>query len=106
MFRTIVKHTRPNTSVEFFNPKNSSLVSDETRLHIRNNYIVTGKIVHSEEVISEDGLSMTITAIFQNEATYNEWMNDTIITEQLRGVGNSYREANGISSVIESEETI
>lgn len=106
MFRTIVKHTRPTTSVEFFNPQTSNLVSSETRLYIRDTYVLTGKIANSEQVVSEDGLTMTITSVFQDEATYNEWMNDTIIADQLRGVGATYREANNITSVIESAETI
>jgi hypothetical protein len=106
MYRVIAKHTRPNTSVEFFNPKTSTLISDELKNYIGKNYMVTGKLVHSEETISENGLDLNLTAIYQDEATYNEFRNDTTIVEQLYAVGAAYREANGITYVIVSEESI
>jgi hypothetical protein len=106
MYRVITKHTRPNQTVDFFSPKTSTLVSEETRLHIRDNYIVTGKIVHSEDSLSENGLELTITAIYQDEATYNEWKNDTIIINGMYNIGLAFRETNGITSVNISAETI
>jgi hypothetical protein len=106
MYRVITKHTRPNQTVDFFSPKTSTLVSDETRQYIRNNYVVTGKIVHSEDSLSENGLELSIAAIYQDEATYNEWRNDTTITEGVYAIGTAYREANGIASVIVSAEEI
>ena len=106
MYRVIAKHTRPSTGVEFFNHKTSPLISPETGAYIRENYIITGKIVHSEESLSENGLELTVTSIYQDEATYNEWKNDSTIAEQFYAVSNSYREANGIISVIESAESV
>jgi hypothetical protein len=106
MYRVITKHTRQSQTVDFFSPKTSTLVSDETRAHIRNNYVITGKIVNSEDSLSENGLELTIEAIYQDEATYNEWRNDTTITEGIYAIGTAYREANGITSVIISAEAI
>ena len=106
MYRVITKHTRPNTSVEFFNPKTSTLVTDEVKNYIGKNYIVTGKLVHSEETLSENGLDLNLTAIYQDEASCNEFKNDTTIIEQFFAIGTAYREANGITSVIESAESI
>jgi hypothetical protein len=106
MYRVITKHTRPNQNVEFFSPKTSTLVSDETRTYIRNNYVVSGKIIHNEDSLSENGLELTITAIYQDEASYNEWRNDTTIIEGVYNIGTAYREANGIASTVLSAETI
>lgn len=106
MYRVIIKHTRPNQTVDFFSPKTSTLVSNETRAYIRNNFVTTGKIVHSEDSLSENGLDLTITAIYLDEATYNEWRNDTTITEGVYNIGLAYREANGIVSTVLSAETI
>ena len=106
MYRVIIKHTRPSQSVEFFNPKTSTLVSDETRAHIRNNYVVTGKIVNSEESISPDGLDLTIAVVYQDEATYDAWKSDTVIVEGVYNIGVAHRESNGITSVVISAEAI
>jgi hypothetical protein len=106
MYRVITKHIRPNQAVDFFSPKTSTLVSDETRTYIRNNYVDSGKIVHSEDSLSENGLELTITAVYQDEAAYNEWRNDTTITEGVYNIGLGYREANGITSTTLSAETI
>jgi hypothetical protein len=106
MYRVTIKHTRPNQTVDFFSPKTSTLVSDETRAYIRNNYVVTGKIVHSEDSMSENGLELTIAATYQDEATYNEWKNDTVITQGVYNIGTAYREANGIASELISAEEI
>jgi hypothetical protein len=106
MYRVITKHTRPSTSVEFFNPKTSTLVSDETKLYIRDNFILTGKIIHSEESLSEDGLEMTIMVIYPDEASFNEWKDDAIIDEKIYQVASEYSKENGITSGIVVKEEI
>lgn len=106
MYRVIITHTRPNTSVEFFNPKTSTLLTDATKIHIMNNYITPGKLIHSEESVSEDGLVHTLTATYQSEEVYQAWRTDPIINNDFFGVGEKYSEDNGIVAAVISMETI
>jgi hypothetical protein len=59
MYLVITKHTRPDVTVEFYNFKESTQISAETREHFVNTYVLTGKIVHTAWERSEDELSTT-----------------------------------------------
>lgn len=106
MYRVVIKHTRPNTNVDFFNPKTSPLITAEAKMYIRDTYMLTGKIIHTEDALSEDGLTLTLTSMYPDEATYNQWKSDTFVNENIYEIGRQYREANGIVAVIESAEEI
>lgn len=106
MFRTVIKHTRADTSVPFFNPKNSALVPSFVNGYISENFIKTGKLVNTESQISADGLEIVFTTTWVNQNAYLEWKNDATIKNYLLAAGAQYREENNMQSVILAEEEI
>jgi glucokinase len=58
--------------------------SEETVMYTFTNYILTGKMVSQESVVSDDGLARTYSVIFSSEAALNEYLEDKFIDENHR----------------------
>lgn len=100
MFKTVYQITRPSTEVEFFNMRDSLLISENSKDHLQNSYIITGKIVSFVNELSEDTLSMSSTTIWDSKNSYNEFNSDPIIVEGVINVREQYRTSNGIEAVL------
>ena len=92
MFKIIKKQIRPNTSVDFYVPKNSELLQ-----WLSTNYFQTGKMWPPEVSISEDGLEMSITIHFLSEEVAREWKYNPYVIENLHTPQEAYCAANGIN---------
>ena len=102
--RTIVQ-TRPNTSVQFVNimSADQTLVSQEVKSYITDNYITTNKVSFENGVVSEDGLTFTIVKMWANQEAINEYYADPYIVENLISIRIGFLATNSISSIINDE---
>lgn len=93
-------HTRPNLEVEFFHPKEAT--TPEFKNYFIETYIGTGKSILIEHSVSEDGLAMTSTSIWDNEASFTQFSNDPNANELIT-TATAYNTANGIIETITVE---
>ena len=105
MFKITRKQTRPNSSVQFWQGQNSPTMTDEFRNYFYESYVLTGKFISATPVISEDGLELTTTTIWNSESDYNESQNDPICIEGMLNKSTAHKEATGISTEITIRET-
>jgi hypothetical protein len=93
-----ISYTRPNTSVDW----GPNIKSTELSEYYQNNYIATGMLVAESVNISDDGLTLTRSNIW-NDSTPQvtgleimlQYKSDTIIQSWLTE-RNAYNQANGI----------
>ena len=95
MYKTIRQQIRPNTDVEFYSPENSSNITQDMKRYLFFTYVSTGKQLDVEKTISEDGLTQTITILWDSEESNNEYMIDPI-TEIIKADSDAYRKEKGI----------
>ena len=81
---------RPSTSVDFY--KSSS----EFNSHLTATYITTGKLSQNKTV-SPDGLKMTVTMIWGDQASFAEYEADPVCAAHFTA-RNDYNTANGITA--------
>lgn len=91
MFKIVKKQIRPNTSVDFYVPSNPELLE-----WLSVNYFQNNKMQISETVVSENGLELTTTVLFQSEDVAREWKYNTYVAEHLHTPMETYCSANGI----------
>ena len=102
----ITKYTRPNTGVDWYthaDSSSSSPMSDADVAYVQSNYVDNGKRTSSTKAISDDGLELTKTFVFRDNAAYFEYMSDTRVkpnnVEQIE-----YNLTNNIDLVTRSSE--
>ena len=89
-WRRVQVRTKPNANTAY------EAYSDEGNAYIRTNYDDTGKRLSLSVTESDDGLVVTYTAIYRDEAAKNEMLSDsTISAESTRR--NTINAANGIT---------
>ena len=98
MFQTVRQQIRPNTSVEFYSPDQSPNITREILRYQFINYIKNGKQIDVTKSISEDGLTQTITVLWDSQASQEEYTNDLTIKAIFED-GEAYRVANGIELI-------
>ena len=105
MIKRTITQTRPNTSVQFVNimSNDQTLVSEEVKSYITDNYITTNKVSFENGVISEDGLTLTIVKMWANQEAINEYYADPYIIENLISVRVGFLATNSVSSTINDE---
>lgn len=91
MFKVIKKQIRPNTSVDFYVPSNPELLE-----WLYTNYFQPGKMLVPESSVSENGLELTTTVLFQSEEIAREWKYNSYVVEHLHTPNEAYCAANGI----------
>lgn len=101
MFKITRKQKRNDQSIAFFDPKNS--MSEEVRNHIQQNYILTGKLLLSEDELSQDGLTLTTVIFWDSESSAREFGNDPVVSENLFKSGKSFTSDNNIELSITEE---
>ncbi len=108
MIKRTITQTRLNTSVPFVNimASDQTLVSEEVKSYIIDNYVTTGKVSFGEAVVSEDGLTLTIIKIWANQAAIDEYYADPYIIENLLSVRGAVFATNSMSSTVNDEVMI
>jgi hypothetical protein len=101
MWQIVRKQVRPNTNVEFYDPTTSSTLDRNILRYFFQNYIVTGKHIDVTKTLSEDGLTQTITVLWESQEAETEFTNDPM-TAIMFDDGQNYRTANNISLEIVS----
>lgn len=96
MYKITGTQTRPNTQTNFLTSA-SEIIGSAVYAYIRENYIVTGKIISHEVTTSEDQLTMTSVRLWATESNFDEFMADTYIIDNLINPGNVYMDANNIT---------
>jgi hypothetical protein len=94
MSYTIVDiYTRPSTDVAFFDNWSS------IQSYVNTTYIATGKLLSTEIGFNEDQLVRTITRIFVDQAAFDQYHTDPVITASISGVA-EYNQTNGITHTL------
>ena len=105
MFKVIRKQTRPNTSVEFWQGANDPAMTDEFRNYFYETYVLTGKFISASPAVSENGLELTNTLIWNSQADFDECKNDPVCQEGLFAKA-AQSAANGVITVEVTSEVI
>jgi|OM-RGC.v1.030372741 hypothetical protein len=71
----IVTYLRPNIDTSFYPDVLKSIVAD----HVRDSYIATGKLISRTSVLSPDGLTKTVTLVFDNQISLDDYLLDEVI---------------------------
>ena len=103
-----LKHTRPNTDVAFYSHAEAQsghdFSSSDLAYHV-STYKDTGKFISRISSFSEDGLEVTRTLIWKDEATKNEYVQDSRMAAFLIA-HEEYNTLNNITKVkLQDEET-
>ena len=105
MFQVIKKQSRPSLSVDFYLPSTSATMSLTDKRRFYEKYVLTGKHINVAVEVSPDGLTQTLTAIWDSEESANEFLNDpemvTFINDQ-----NAYQNTAGVSITLVSKQNI
>lgn len=96
MWQVVRKQVRPSTSVEFYDPTTSVTLDKNILKYFFQQYIMPGKHIDVTKTVSEDGLTQTITVLWESETAEAEFANDPQ-TVALYDDGQNYRTTNGIS---------
>ena len=98
-WKIVQVRTKPNADTDY------EAYSDEVNAYIKTNYDDTGKRLSISVTESEDGLVLTYTAIYRDEAARNEIVSDpTIAAETIRR--NNINAANGITREVTVDEEV
>jgi hypothetical protein len=101
MWQVVRKQIRPDTSIDFFLSEQHT--SPETKQYLYSTYVTTGKQLMMVKEMSDDGLTLTVTQIWQSNEDHIECKNDPvsiIIKEEF----DAYIQSNGIVfEIIETE---
>jgi len=97
-WKKVIVRTKPNADVSF------EETSDSVKAYAKTNYMDTGKF-SSNVTTSDDGLVITYTNIFTDEASKNEYESDSTIADEANR-RNTINENNGITKEITVNEEI
>tara|TARA_B100001778_G_scaffold268015_1_gene229349 strand:- start:736 stop:1035 length:300 start_codon:yes stop_codon:yes gene_type:complete len=97
-WKKVIVRTIPNTETPF------EQMSDSVKAYAKTNYIDTGKF-SSNITTSDDGLVITYTNIFPDEASKNEYESDSTIANEANR-RNTINENNGITKEVTMNEEI
>jgi hypothetical protein len=98
-WKRVQVRTKPNSDTVY------EKMSDEVISYIEENYVNTGKRTSFSLSSSDDGLVLTYTSIYRDEASKNEFSADSIIrTEATRR--NAINSANGVIKEVTVDEEV
>ena len=92
----VTKYTRPNTGVDWFVAEAGNYMTTSDRSYVITNYVDNSKRVSAVSSVSCNGLELTKTFVFRDEAAKNEYVNDSRI-QSFRSAQTSYNSANNIT---------
>ena len=100
-----IKNTRPNTGVDWYKAGSDSFMNDDDMNYVVSTYKDTNKLVSSSSSLSENGLELTKTFVFDNEDSKNAWNADSRVQTWV-SARNAYDTSNNISrTIVQNEET-
>ena len=100
-----IKHTRPNTGVDWYRVESDSYLSYSDISHVESTYRDTNKLVSTSQSLSENGLELTKTFVFDNEDSRNAFLNDSRIQAWI-SARNTYHTSNSITiEILQNEAT-
>lgn len=85
MIKRTITQVRPNTSVPFSNimDEDQTIVSEEAKAYITNNFVATNKLIFDSSVVSEDGLTWTLIQIWADQQAIDDYNADAYILENV-----------------------
>jgi hypothetical protein len=95
MYKITVKHTRPSVNVEFYSVMGDDTDSVAFRRHWDTTYKQTSKLIFLDSQISDDGLTLITTMMWESEIAYNEAIADPIVSNKW-ALRKQYNIDNGI----------
>jgi|LauGreDrversion4_2_1035121.scaffolds.fasta_scaffold1444548_1 hypothetical protein len=102
MFILTKKQIRPNTSVEFASMQTFADTDPAFKPHFFSTYLSTGKMVSSEDSVSENGLEKTTVTIWADSESYNAFKEDPICIPIMQLYA-THCVDNGIDNLTESQ---
>jgi len=106
-FTVKIKYTRPNTDVLWYggDPSHYAEDHDATVAAIENDRRSGGKLISGTSVVSDNGLELTTTAVWSDEASMNAHWGDSRV-QSIVSARNTYNTSNSISrTILPNEET-
>ena len=112
-----IKHTRPNTGVEFYDlnaeyrvTENTALaVSDQEHINsikaIATTFEDTGKQVSTSSSLSENELELTKTFVYRDEASRDEFIDDSAVIAWMFARSTYYTENDINMDILQNEST-
>ena len=94
-WQVVMRKTRPNTGVNF------ESMSSDVRAYIVTNFVDTGKRVSFNQTLSGDGLQLTYTSVYRDEASKNELRDDSTVAAEVAR-RDQVNTNNGISKTVVS----
>ncbi len=104
MYVLTKKQIRPDVSVEFFDIRNSDLVTKEYRDYWRATYIATSKCLFVQHSLSPDQLEMTSVMMWSTKADYDAFVADQTSLDEFLNKFTEYNTTNNITTELVSEE--
>ena len=105
MIKRTIKQIRPNTSVQFVNimSNDQTLISEEVKTYIVDNYVTTNKVTFEGGVESVDGLELTLVKNWADHAAIESYYSDPYIINNLITPRTTYMEQNNILTSLVDE---
>lgn len=96
MIRSTHTLVRPDKSILFYDEIEEA--STEYKSYIYNNFIKNKRMIKSEKTLSEDGLTLTTTMLWDNEDSFLDLCTDEFLFNDRIHKVNVYNVTNGIQS--------
>lgn len=106
MYVLTKKQTRPDTNIEFFDIRNTDLVSKEYRDYWRANYIATNKCLFVQHTMSSNQLEVTSIMMWASKTDYDEFIADQTALDEFLHKYTTYNTTHNITTETVSEEEV
>jgi hypothetical protein len=98
----VTKQIRPNTNIPFLDLRET--VSENFKSYFQTNYLDTGKYLGTaDSSISDDGLVLTTSALWESFQDHDQFANDPMIQENMLNAYANYNLAHGITRELVSK---
>ena len=74
MFKVTITMVRPNVDINF-----PDGFPESVKIHVQNEYILTGRLLSKDVELSDDDLTKIITRVFNSQEDFNVWTDDPIV---------------------------
>jgi hypothetical protein len=106
MYIITKKQTRQDTNVEFFDIRDTDLVTKEYRDYWRVMYVATNKSQFVQHTLSSDQLELTSISMWDSKESYNEFIADQTALDEFLHKYTAYNTTNNIITTLVSEEEV
>jgi hypothetical protein len=105
MYLVTGKIVRPNTNCSFYTIADP-IVDDSIRAYWQSQFKDTGKCLFVQVEVSPNDLELQTSQYWADEASYNEYKNDAVLTAGLFSLRSQYWAENGMTGNVISEATV